>query len=44
LMKRVSLLPHRKTWTEIERDSVKMLECYIASRGWRRRGRFLKSR
>jgi hypothetical protein len=43
-MERVSLLPHRKTWTETERDSVKMLECYIASRGWHRRAKFRKSR
>jgi hypothetical protein len=33
-MRRVSLLPHRNTWTEIERDAVKVLECYIANRGW----------
>jgi hypothetical protein len=37
-MRRVSLLPHRNTWTEIERDAVKVLECYIANRGWHRPG------
>jgi hypothetical protein len=37
-MRRVSLLPHRNTWTEIERDAVKVLECYIANRGWHRQG------
>jgi hypothetical protein len=37
-MERVSLLPRRKTWTETEHDAVKMLECYIASRGWHRPG------
>lgn len=36
-MKRVSLLPHRNDWTELERDAVTMLECHIANRGsWRR--------
>jgi hypothetical protein len=37
-MRRVSLLPHRNTWTEIQRDAVKALECYIANRGWHRPG------
>jgi hypothetical protein len=37
-LERVSLLPHRSTWTEIESDAVKVLECYIASRGWHRPG------
>jgi hypothetical protein len=37
-MRRVSLLPHRNTWTEIERDAVKVLECYIANLGWHRPG------
>jgi hypothetical protein len=37
-MKRVSLLPHLNSWTETERDAVKMLECYIASRGWHQLG------
>lgn len=36
-VKRVSLLPHRHDWTEIQRDAVTMLECHIANRGsWRR--------
>ena len=35
-MKRVTLLPHRNDWTEIQRDAVTMLECHIANRGtWR---------
>jgi hypothetical protein len=35
-MARVSLLPHRSDWTELERDAVAMLECHIANRGeWR---------
>jgi hypothetical protein len=35
-VKRVSLLPHRNDWTEIQRDAVTMLECHIANRGsWR---------
>jgi len=37
-MRRVSLLPHLNSWTEIERDAVKVLECYIANRGWHRAG------
>jgi hypothetical protein len=37
-MERVSLLPHRNTWTEIERDAVKVIECHIANRGWHRPG------
>jgi hypothetical protein len=37
-MRRVSLLPHSNTWTETERDAVKVLECYIANRGWHRPG------
>jgi hypothetical protein len=35
-MKRVSLLPHSNSWTETERDAVKLLECYVANRGWHR--------
>ena len=36
-MNRVTLLPHRNDWSEIERDAVTMLECHIANRGsWRR--------
>jgi len=36
-MKRVSLLPHRNDWSELERDAVTTLECHIANRGnWRR--------
>jgi hypothetical protein len=41
-VERVSPLPHRKTWTETERDSVKVIECYIASRGWHRPGEVLE--
>jgi hypothetical protein len=41
-MKRVTLLPHLNSWTETERDSVKVLECYIANRGWHRPGEVLE--
>jgi hypothetical protein len=41
-MKRVTLLPHLNSWTEVERDAVKVLECYIASRGWHRPGEVLE--
>ena len=41
-MKRVTLLPHLNSWTETERDAVKMLECYIAGRGWHRPGEVLE--
>jgi hypothetical protein len=35
-MKRVTLIPHRNDWAEIQRDAVTMLECHIANRGtWR---------
>jgi hypothetical protein len=37
-MRCVRLLPHRNTWTEIERGAVKVLECYIAKCGWHRPG------
>ncbi len=34
---RVSLLPHRNDWTEIQHDAVKTLEYVVAHRGnWRR--------
>ena len=36
-MNRVSLLPHRNDWTEIQHDAVKMLEYVVGNRGsWRR--------
>jgi hypothetical protein len=39
---RVSLLPHRNAWSEIEADAVRVLECYVAWRGRCRPGDVLE--
>ena len=38
---RVTVLPHRNDWTETQRDAIEVIERYIASRGFHRRGNVL---
>jgi hypothetical protein len=41
-MRRVSIITHRNDWTETEKDAVRVLECYLAHRGWSRPGQVME--